>query len=520
MQSIEGRRTSAAMRTGWVMYVACLSLVAACHRKAPRPAPHDQAHEPVAIATASFEQPKVHPKPEAAWLAIGGGGEPISNQISLAQDIALLQSEMATPGTTLFASGKRALVAIEKPRDTRKPAPLSDALAELFGTPLSAATHYEPAKLAIDGPATTEHVLATLGEALAQKGDPLFVYIGCHGDRGERPRDSSLGLWGGWPLHVDDLANVLDAQVSQRPARFVITSCFGGGFAELIYRGAEAERGAREVTHCALFAAPWDEEASGCDPNPDRRAQESYALHFTHALASQDRTGKVVNGIDLDGDGGVSLLEAHSWARINARSFDMPTTTSERYLRELVEQSEAHGTKPEFDREEAQVVSALGRALELEGANDAERQLTELEGILAEVASTVDEARHAEEDAYYALRISLLERWPLLDHPWDTRTQTLLKSEGEAIRRVLEDSDAASAYLNASRELEDLLVQQDQARIARALAARLARAHETARLAGALKARGGANWHAYQALRACERFVPPTHRTKIAQEAR
>jgi hypothetical protein len=509
------------MRIGLGLYVAYLSLVTACHGKATRPTPSDRAVEPVAIAAASFEQPKVHPKPNTGWVAIGGGGEPISNQVSLAQDIALLQSTLASPGTTLFASGKRAFVAIERSKDPRKAIPLADSLAELFGTARGVSTHYEPAKLAIDGPATTDHVLATLGEALAQPGAPLLVYIGCHGDRGERPRDSSLALWGGWPLRVDDLASELDAESSQRPARFVITSCYGGGFADLVYRGAEAEREVREVVHCGLFAAPWDEEASGCDPNPDRRTHESYALHFLQALSSRDRTGKQVSGIDLDGDERISLLEAHSWARIHARSFDMPTTTSERYLREIVDPKQARQARPEFDREEARVVSALGQALELDTADETEKQLSELEGILSDVASSVAEAQHAEEDAYYALRISLLERWPLLDHPWEARTRALLKTDGSMIRRVLEESDAASVYAHATREFEQLLAQQDQARVARARVSRLARAYETARLVGELKARGGAGFQTYQALRACERFIPDIRTTRRgAQDTR
>src|SRR4029077_2773259 len=86
---------------------------------------------------------------------------------------------------------------------------------------------------------------------------------------------------------------------------------------------------------CGLFASTWDREASGCDPDPDRREQESYPLHFLHALRAEDRDGHPLNrdDLDLDHDGTISLLEAHTRARIMDASIDVPTTTSERWLR-------------------------------------------------------------------------------------------------------------------------------------------------------------------------------------------
>ncbi|MBK8592387.1 MAG: hypothetical protein IPN77_25380 [Sandaracinaceae bacterium] len=113
----------------------------------------------------------------------------------------------------------------------------------------------------------------------------------------------------------------------------MITACFGGGFAELAFAGAEVSAGPASHGACGLFATSAEHESNGCDANPDRQAQQGYALHLLHALRGQGRDGQPVLGLDLDGDGRIGLLEAHTRARIASDSIDLPSTTSERFLR-------------------------------------------------------------------------------------------------------------------------------------------------------------------------------------------
>src|SRR4029453_14151341 len=89
--------------------------------------------------------------------------------------------------------------------------------------------------------------------------------------------------------------------------------------------------GAAPGNRCGFFASTWDRPANGCDPDPERGRQEGYSLHFLEAPRGQDRAGAPVAGLDLDGDGKVSLLEAHTRARIASRSLDVPPPTSERW---------------------------------------------------------------------------------------------------------------------------------------------------------------------------------------------
>ncbi|MET0342188.1 MAG: hypothetical protein ABW252_14380, partial [Polyangiales bacterium] len=340
-------------------------------------------------------------------------------------------------------------------------------------------------------------------------GAPVMFYAARRGERGASPRETEVSLWGGGALGGVDAAELLDRAYPPRPTRWVVTACYGGGFAELAFVGARPERGPRSPDHCGLFAAPWDDQSSGCDPNPDRRQQDAYAIHFFGALRGEARDGtNQRDAIDVDHDGRASLLEAHAWARIHSRSFDVPTTTAERFLREHTRAHEGDRAAPTGEPEEQAVVQALSRELELEGERAAIAQLTELDRILGEARAQVDEAQRVSDDSYFALRIALLERWPLLEHGWEPRTRAMLEREGVRIEQMLTDSELSRGHAAAERELNDAAGQLDAVRVTRAKVLRLVRAHETLRLASVLKRRSGARYEHYQALRRCERYVP------------
>ena len=475
------------------------------------------------LGRASVEQPQVEVPEGLSFLIIGGGADPMSNQVSLAQDAEHARSLLAGTGLTLFASGPRAQLALDAPVPER-PATLRERLAVLFAVPGSLATRYAPADLQIDGPATREQVLGTLEKALYHGGsEPLLVYATCHGERGQSARDNAMSLWGGQSLEVSDVADALappEPDLTVRPVRFVITSCYGGGFADMIFREADEQKGLTPAAdRCGLFAAPWDDEASGCDPNPNRRDQESYAIHFWHALEGEDRTHHTrLKEIDLDADGKVGLLEAHTWARIHAASFDIPTNTSERYLRHAAQRQGKVELDPVAAPEEVAVIRALGGKLELDSEQAARNKLAEIDSALNEVRSLVEEAQAREDEAYQLLRIGLLERWPLLEHPWEERTQRMLAREGKRITRMLTESALADAQTAALHDLDEVTAQHDLARVQRARVLRLVQAFETLRLASGLKLRGGEPWARFERIRSCERWSPPlrtrTHTAK------
>lgn len=440
------------------------------------------------------------------WIVVGGGAEPESNQVSLEQDAALAARVFGPGGVVLFGGGADS-PSVQVLDDTPRGDDLVRALGMVFDPRGGRDSHYRKARLPGARAATLENVEAALRAAL-QRAEPLLLYVATHGEKGERPGDNRVILWGGHSLTVADLAALLERNAGAADVRVVMTSCFSGGFAELAFAGADPAGGPAPGPWCGLFAAAWDEEASGCDPNPDRGAQEGYGIHFLHALRGEDRAGAPLEpaAIDFDGDGTVSLLEAHTRARIASSSLDAPTTTSERWLR-VVAPSDGEESEVRLPEEEA-AIAALARRLDLSDRAAAERRLAWLEEELGRAERRATEAAEEENERALDLRIELLGRWPVLDDPWHPDFGATLQRERGAIRRMLDRSSTAAAYLDARRNADGLAEQRDRLRLERAITRRLVRAHETVTLARRLARSGGEAWRRFERLRACERGRP------------
>jgi hypothetical protein len=346
-----------------------------------------------------------------------------------------------------------------------------------------------------------------LRRVIAQEREPLWVFVAAHGEPGDRRRDNVVRLWGGGAISVAELTSELDR--SARPLRLIMASCFSGGFADIAFRDANEKNGPTDADRCGLFAATWDREAAGCDPNPDRRAQESYAVHFFNALRGADRHGSPLPlaALDLDGDGRVSLLEAHTRVRVASRSLSVPTTTSERWLRHVAPSS-GRGVPLDLPEEHA-VVDALGKALSLADADAARRRLEQLDTALQRADDTVAKREQALDQAWTQLRMDLLLRWPTLDDPYHPDYRATIERDETAILTVLETGEAARRYLDAVDSSNQAHAGTDELEVQSALVERLVRAYDNIELAARLHARGGPAFERYQRLLACERSGIP-----------
>ncbi len=445
------------------------------------------------------------------WIVAGGGPTPDLDQVQLEQDVRLAREALSPlgPGLTLFAggAGSQAVQVLDPSLDAD---PLRASLAALFAPRPGRDARYRPIAFRPDGSASAEALLAAVEGALNDGDAPLTVYLAGHGEGGEAPRESRFLTWGPADVWVEDLAAVLDAAPEHRPFRLVMTSCYSGGFAELAFAGADPEQGAAETDCCGLFATTWDRAASGCDPNPDRGAQEGYGIHFLHALAGEDREGRPLppEHIDFDGDGAVSLLEAHTRARIASGSFDVPVTTSERFLRAAVDPGMPLPEHVPALPEERAVVVELSVRLGLAHYEDADARLEEIGRRLEVLIEELDRAEESLARAEGSLAAALLNRWPVLDDPWHPLFPRVLEHDGDAIAAFLAESGEAALRDELSAERDRLAEEHDELLLRAAPLSRIVRARETLELASRLSAEGGRYWLRYQALLACERGRP------------
>ncbi|MBM4358470.1 MAG: hypothetical protein FJ096_10225 [Deltaproteobacteria bacterium] len=442
--------------------------------------------------------------PAVRWVAFGGGAEPSSNQVSMEADLELAGRTLGPGGIVLFAGGPGSSGVYELD-PTAVVDPVVRELAALFAAHGAGEGRFRTTRLPAHGAATRGELFDTLDRALASTGEPLLVYVDCHGDAGATPADNSLAAWGGEAITVRELTRRLDG--ARRPVRLLVSACFSGGFSELAFRDAEPGKGATPNDRCGLFASTWDLEATGCDPDPDRRKHEGYAVHLLHALRGQDRDGQA-GRVDLDGDGAISLLEAHTRARIASEGLDVPTSTSERWLRHATPRRGSSATVELF--EEEAVIAALSDRLGLTGSrSDLEREARRrFELLEARYERLVEEERVANgelQSRQHAVKGELLARWPELDDPWNSRHAAVLAGARSALERYFAESPLFRAYrrgLEAADEAADAAL---ETALERAPFERLVRALENVTLAGRLKHAGGPDWQRYLRFLECER---------------
>lgn len=488
------------------MPLALAAIFGLCFALAPREPARPARATPRAEERAREPDPVARPRGPFRWIVAGGGASPDLNQVQLEQDIALARETFSAHGAglVLFAGGPGSMAVQVLGRDDEDE--LRASLADLVDPRGGRDSTYRRTALEPDGAASAEAILSAIEGAIAEGDAPLTIYLAGHGLGGEAPAESTFLTWGADDLWVEDLATVLDRAPEHRRVRFVITACFSGGFAELAFASADPERGAATTDRCGLFATVWDRPAAGCDPNPDRGAQEGYGIHFLNALRGRDRDGSALAEIDLDGDGAISLLEAHTRARIASGSIDIPTTTSERFLREVA------GDSPRSEDadlpEERAVIEGLRARLSLESAEDARARLDDVSARLDASAREIEEAEDALAIAEDELLAVLLHRWPVLDDPWHPAFSATLEENRMEIASALERSPEARRRRERIAARDRASEAHDALMLESAPLERLVRALDTIALAGRLRARGGQDWERYTAFVACERGTP------------
>ena len=201
-------------------------------------------------------------------------------------------------------------------------------------------------------PATREALeqWALTAGAQLRAGDRLLVFVTDHGNKNEDdPGENEIVLWGrDAKLSVSQFGQLLGRLDPGVSVLLIMSQCFSGAFARLA--GAAAPDSAAEAgtgMRCGFFSTIKERPAYGCYAENLGRKNVGHAFHFLRAWA------------DLH-----STTRAHEETLVRDATPDVPFSTSEEYLRRLMEE-EAVRQNREFDA----VVDAL---LE-EAQTDAER---------------------------------------------------------------------------------------------------------------------------------------------------
>lgn len=478
---------------------ALLTLAFGCKSRVK---PARPAASAVASVEASFSASPPSIDSASRFLLIGGGGEPDSSEVQLEADVGLAASVLLGPGTTLFAGGQTRFGVRETSPGGPDETDFRAALGMLF-LPRERSSLVRAPRIHVDGASTYENVTRALDSLLATSSEvPLLVLVATHGDQAADPLDGFAVLWGNDALFVRDAVDLLSASSIVRPSRWVVGSCFGGAFARITDVPATATS---RADHCGFFATDATRLASGCDPNPERSQQEGYTKQLFTALGRP-----VEPAADLDGNGRLSLLEAHTLATIRTRSFDVPLSTSEAYARasvaELVLPWEVEPI--EALPETVAIIRALGESLGQTSEASAREAFASASQSLGERDEELADLEAARDTAWNRLRVALLERWPWLEDAYAPGWERRVAREAAAIRQVIFHSDVALGYREAEAQAGSVAAEADDLRVVEAMLARLVGAYDLGRMVAVVRRLAPERYARFAALRACEGFEP------------
>jgi hypothetical protein len=427
-------------------------------------------------------------------LTFGGGSSVSNNQVSLEKNVLYLQRFLGDAGLTgvpheiLFADGTGGARDLEFDDPNVKLPRATELLADVFDQEAGLTTQYRAHAIPhLWGPSTRASLnrwFDTVGSRL-RDGDRLIIYYTGHGGRG-RGRDGknqTLALWGEPDLTVRDFDAMLERLPPKVSVVLIMVQCFGGGFADVIYDGADPARGLTRRNRCGFFATVPTRVAAGCTSDVNEENYREYSTYFFAALYGRTRTGeKVEPKPDYDGDGQVSLAEAHAYALIHSDTIDLSMKTSDALLRQfssmrprttaelpqelLTENSDYDQLLAAASPVDRAVLDGLSDRLQLDGPRRAQQARGISMGI-EQRRQSLEQKRQRLQQAHNQLRRSLQRRvkgrWPELGNLLNPSAARLLAEQGDAIVKYLEASPRFPEFETQSEEMAAIGKESDEA---------------------------------------------------------
>ncbi len=370
-------------------------------------------------------------------LIVGGGPEPDQNQVSIESNVRYMLRILpaGSVATVLFADGSRQNATVVYEEKTR-PFPPGETVLKLLLQNRAAAVpivprYRAPSLTQMDGGlsrAELSSAFEKLPQGAGETAKSFLLYFTGHG-RQARDRDLNnniFDLWAKETVSVRELAAHLQRLPMDRPVTLVMVQCYSGAFANLLFEGGDPAAPTTERDIAGFFATVRERVAAGCTPELNEAEYHDFTSYFFAAMAGSDRVGRTVRGADYNRDGRVGMDEAYCYTLIHNTSIDVPTCTSDLFLRRFV-------TMPEeeiFQTSYAQTLSwaspaqraaleSLSRSLKLSGEDRGQTAYRQMRGIepARGAENPLASARRRYARAYQDARRELFTRWPALQTP-------------------------------------------------------------------------------------------------------
>lgn len=276
---------------------------------------------PQKIENSQGKQNNLNSQPTQNFLIIGGGPAPEANEIGIEKNILYFQRTLRVMGYNpaevpiFFANGNNQQATVSY---------LDNNGRQLFKIPEIPN---------IKGASTLSNLRNAFQQLQSKKPNSVFLYFTGHGIRNpENINNNLILLWNDQPLSVQEFSSLLDQLPPKTSFVAMMSQCYSGSFANLIYEGGNPKRPVTQRPRCGFFATVKTRPSVGCSPEVNEADYEDYSTSFYAGLSGRSRTGKTVTSTDYNQDGRVSFAEAHAFAKIDQQNVDFPLATSEYWL--------------------------------------------------------------------------------------------------------------------------------------------------------------------------------------------
>ncbi len=414
---------------------------------------------------------------EDYFLTIGGGPTATNNQVSLEKNVLYIQRILAAADVPqshqiyLFADGT------DPGRDLHEIDPhLVSALPHALLARLTGNTRHFEFKFRsneiphLRGPATRANVVASLQELASRTkaGDRVFIYLTGHGGRGKPTSNGRFYLWHNASMTVREFVAELDRFKPEVKVICVMVQCYSGSFANIIFEGGDPKKPTAPHARVGFFATVETRPAAGCTPDIEEENYREYSSYYWAALFGSTRTGKGLEMPDYDGDGVVSLDEAHAFVLIEGDTIDIPVKTSEAYLRRFSPRNREGAVSLDQPYEELLeladpvdrvVLEKLSEQFKLTGSDRVQQakqlsaRLQKQRQQLLQEASRQSRAARTHARTIYG---AVVAKFPELRNAWRPDAHELLRTKGEEVTKFIQSQAAFQAFQSAHAKAESL----------------------------------------------------------------
>ena len=204
---------------------------------------------------------------------------------------------------------------------------------------------------------------------------------------------------------------------------------------------------------------------------PTRKTTRSTARISGPLCTARTRTGEAIKPPDYDGDGKVSLAEAHAYALIHSETVDISMKTSDVFLRRY-SSFRANGVEgmvtaeADFDQlldlagpADHAVLSELSTLLKLDGKSPV-RDARVAADSNAQRRRSIDQQRSRLSRTHDQLRGVLQARvvghWPELGNLLNPSAEKLIADEGDAVVKFIEAAPQFKDFAKQEKDIDDL----------------------------------------------------------------